>query len=545
MLVAKGDMAMTKDDNSGQESSLAVKVKLTVAILAGLVLMVVVFILLQTLKSTQEPSRGALAIQAVLGALWYTTVGVLAAALVSFMVVALNNLKIGAPKYRFRWEYWFTQEDWAVFALGIFGSVGVTVAVLLKDVEIPLDLGYGDILAYPVIVILAACLAAVLVTNLLRWLQFVGFTVRNLRPPSCLADGSVELSVESVRGTLQEVVKDGVSTKIGDIQDQLRGIEILVARDEQGSQELAWSEKYIERLENPNLSKPADILSIDSQTSLRAIYPAALLFWSEQVRLKLRSAQVEWMINNQDVVGAGNRWRRALAEFMRDSIDRANQNFGRINAESGDAIANRVLVQDMIDGIRPDRSISVRLLIYEYGVLGNEVVRAVIEFHEAVGIPLFFLPAPFCRRLRSYGGGGGGAERGEMGKIWSRVNELGQLYRQVQQVMANSSQEKRWSGTRHLTIEDLSSGLWSGSDDDFIIVDDVAWKGYPGPYGRPQLPEEIDPLPYIQKFCFLLSCPGILLAAHARALATRERVGAGIAGANLLAHWYEDLANSL
>jgi hypothetical protein len=291
------------------------------------------------------------------------------------------------------------------------------------------------------------------------------------------------------------------------IKENYTDLTVLISRDDQGSGEMGWSEQFVNKIRQPCITAPPDVFASDSQVSIRSIYPASMRFWAAQIR----KSDVTWkiLVQDQETEQKTMKYRDGLVAYLQECIKGSRSNFQHLNRNGRCSDC----AEERPEALKSNAAISARVLVYAPKVLLTHSVSAVIEFHEAVGIPLFYVPDFYLRALS--------ASDAMWGDHWSKVTQLCDLFAKMQSHW-RAKGVSSWNACFEMLPKNPKDllPLWRGAGDDVVIIDDTAWQGYPGtkdnnpPAGR-------DPLPVLQKFLFILGLPHVLLASHAREIVSR------------------------
>ncbi len=467
-------------------------------------------------------------LQGAIQAVWYLTCSVLALWAVDLIQNLLTRQSVSSSTGpRFRKVLIPSDPDWVVFSAGLFSASTALLFLAFTREGNPLYPRGNDWQGalIPIMVIgFSAALVTWAAVNMLRYLQFSACLRSGIPPSLHLCEDVAELSTDFVSAKLKEVYQ---STERA-IKENYTDLTVFISRDDQAAREMGWSVQFVNKIRNPVISSPPDVFSIDSQVSIRSIYPASLRFWSAQIRRGTEPCKV---LHAEP--GAGEAllaYRTALTRYLQTCIDRAWDNFRQLNA-NGDCADT---AEAKLASISQDRAHSVRLLIFEPKVLESHAINAVIEFHEAANMPLFYVPNFYIR----------GVSEAEFpwADHWPEVRVLCNLYARVQDCWRRT-ELSIWNPCAELLPDSPKKlgPLWRAGSDDFVIVDDAAWRGYPAPRdgeGESTPPVETDPLPLLQKYLYMIGLPHVLLAVHASALIGRARRAGGPLTMRALYDWW-------
>lgn len=354
------------------------------------------------------------------------------------------------------------------------------------------------------IVGLIVCLMlAVVIVNVLRFLQYYGYISNKLYPPDNLNRSEINYS----------------DRKFDEIGSKLLGLTKAIAREgiEPGERE-KW---FINKINNPMYFIPPDIFSVDSFTSFKTISPAALMLWTAQIN-ELNSK--DWGPTNHSVE-AYEGWRNTLSQYITASLNLANQSYETINSRIPNKHVPRRSVNFKEFPLpRTNRVMAARIIILDIDTLSSDATLSVIKFHAAVQIPLFFIDMSFLR--------------GYLVDITSneflRAKHIMVQYLHFHNSNLDFSRKTPINAEEYNHVLPNEKAIWSSLNDDFIIVDDVAWQGY-------DFKDEngAEAFPFLLRFFYLLACKKILLASDAYDLANKRDGDDTNGGIEDLRRWYK------
>jgi len=411
---------------------------------------------------------------------------------------------------RFRVVFVPSEPDWVIlWAAVLVSSIGA-VSLILFGSPSPLTpfIAEEPSIVGSLILFLTIPVSfglATLVVNLLRGVQYIGTRMLDIPISSHLSADGEDLSSDFVKQQVQSVETN---------------LTILVSRDEQARQEIHWTRDFIAKIREPRIFDPPDVFSIDSQISLRSIYPAAMLLWSEQVRLRIQNVQPKPVVAGSAWSDSATKWRQNLVGYLESRRSSAVTQF--LNANSNIGAPDELKYRGDDETISDSSSLAIRILVFDIKVLLTEVVGAVLESHAAAKIPLFFVPAFYVR------------EAVLAPEVSQRVLAICQDFAELQLKMYEVG-EGIWPPWNSSGENSLGEPLWRQSEDDCIVVDDTAWTGYPNEPRED--PRRENALPHLRQFLAVLGLPRLLLASHARALAMKARDGG--TQEQLFRDWYK------